>query len=178
MKTKLFWLLTCVAISVSVATVTTTAQGPLPTALQGTFLDFTPAANAPAGPYIITGTWSTKTDGSSGKADFSALLTMTRSDYWVLSTGSDPNNVALRGMHTHHVLLKDGAVTSIANGFRITGNAVFTGNGDANAASPLPITVDITGGNAVRFSNVSLTVGGGVSAHFGNQSIEGGVSPE
>ena len=128
------------------------------------------------GSWHVNGDWSLSMKGDSGKADFFASLIMLRSDLWVFMTGADPGNPALRTPHTHHVGLLDGTVTAIANGWRISGNAVITGNGNVGGLSPSPIVVEITGGNTVAAANVKVTFSLPAAGHFGTQPIEGVVT--
>ena len=138
------------------------AQSSSPFKIVGTVSDYTDAANA-AGPWNITGDWSAELRGRSGRVDFIVSLAMVRS-----TTGASS--------HTHHIALLDATVTRIANGYRISGEAVITTSGGLAAFSGSPLTVDITGGNAVEFSNVRLTFGGAAVGHFGDQPIEGVVT--
>jgi hypothetical protein len=126
-----------------------------------------------AGSWHINGEWSLQVKGNSGKAEFFASLIMMRSDLWVITTGADPAN---RMPHTHHVGLADGVVTPLPNGWRISGNAVITGNGNAAGFSPSPIVVEITGGNTVAAANIKLTFEGAAAGHFGTQPLDGVVT--
>jgi hypothetical protein len=128
------------------------------------------------GAWHVNGEWSLDMKGDSDKADFIASLIMVRSDLWVLSTGVDPGDPALRTPHTHHVALLDGTVTPLVNGWRIAGDAIVTGNGNVAGFSPAPIVVEITGGNALPSSNLRLTFTGAASGHFGTQPLEGVVA--
>jgi len=132
------------------------------------------------GAWQINGEWSMQVKGDNTTADFVASLAMVRSDLWVLSTGADPADSALRTPHTHHVILLDGAVTPLANGWRISGDAVVTGNGNVAGFSPAPIVVEVTGGTAVSLANVKLTFSGAATGHFGSQPLDGvaGIAPK
>src|SRR5690348_9975893 len=72
-----------------------------------------------AGSWELHGEWSLKTKGN-GTGDFSAVLTMERSDYWAMTSGGDPN---ARSQHTHHITLTDATVTPITGGFEVSGSA-------------------------------------------------------
>jgi hypothetical protein len=148
------------------------AQQAMPKNLAGDFDDTTPS---PAGSWRMGGGWTLQVKGESGKADFTAALTMFRSDYWVISTAADATNPATRGGHTHHVGLEDGLVSEITDGFRVSGMARVTGNGNLAFGGPVLIQVDITGGNSVSTSNIKLTFGGAGAGHFGPQAINGVV---
>jgi hypothetical protein len=131
-----------------------------------------------AGSWELHGVWTLQVKGESGKADFTAALTMERSDYFFLAPpGADPSSLAVRNAHTHHVALTGGLVTFIANGFRVTGPATLTGNG---ATPPFgtnsTLQVDVTGGNLVMYSNIALTFGGDAAKHFGSEPLAGVVS--
>ena len=138
------------------------AQSSSPFKIEGTLNDYTDAANA-AGPWHITAEWSAELRGRSGRVDFMASLTMVRSASGAAS-------------HTHHIALINATVTPLANGYRISGDAVITSNGAVAAFSGSPLDVEITGGSALPLSNVRLTFGGAAVAHYGDQPIEGVVS--
>jgi hypothetical protein len=168
MKNKALWLLAQMAV-VALALSAGSAQNLSPSKLSGTIDDYTPTTT---GPWEIHGTWSLKVKGDSGTADFTAALDMEHSDIAVLAG-------AARNAHTHHIVLVDGAVTPLPNGggIRITGPATITGNG--NFPPPFgpnsTVQIDITGGNAVQFSNIRLTLTGDAATHFGSQAINGVV---
>lgn len=115
------------------------------------------------GPWQIVGEWSLTLNPVNGTVDLLATLSMVRSE--------NPT----RSPHTHHVTMPGGQVTPIANGFRISGTAVITANGSLAAFSGSPVSVDITGGSAVGFSNVRVTFGGAAAAHFGENPVRGVV---
>lgn len=127
-----------------------------------------------SGPWKIAGEWSVHLEGNSGKADFNATLNMLRSDYWLIQT-STPNNPAGINYHTHHVTVEDADVTTIANGIQLTGMATITANGSVAPVSPSPVTITITGGDALDFSNISITFGGKAASHFGSDPLTGMV---
>jgi hypothetical protein len=149
------------AVLLIIAGVTSTqalAQEPVQPRIAGTIGDYVwVETGAGAGAWQVTGEWYAQLTGNSGKAEFVASLLGVRSDLWVLQTGADPQNPALRSPHTHHVGLLNADVTVIPNGIRLTGPAIITTNGGTAAFSGSPIQVDITGGNVVRFSTVKLT---------------------
>ena len=62
-----------------------------PTQFVGLINDYGPNSVTPTGPWEVRGAWLLTLKGDSGTADFSAELTMERSDYWVLNkrTNSD-----------------------------------------------------------------------------------------
>lgn len=176
MKNKAFnWLARTgiLVLLVSLGTLAAHAQG---ATLAGVFNDYTPAGSS--GPWELRGQWSLKINGESGNADFSAVLTMERSDLGVTLTGGDPNNPASRHAHTHHIIVSDATVTPLANGFRVSGPATITGNGNFPAPDFGPNTtvqIDVTGGNTVSPSNIKLTFIGDAATHFGTQPVNGVV---
>ncbi|HEV7217635.1 MAG: hypothetical protein ACHP8A_04570 [Terriglobales bacterium] len=132
------------------------------------------------GPYEVRGPWSLTLERNSTKADFSAALNMEFSDGWVLThnTAAPANfDPTTRGAHTHHITLVDGEVTQIANGFQVTGPAVFTLNGGSApvTVSPSQVVIQITGGSEVEFSNITLTFQSPGSNHFGTDPLPGVV---
>ncbi len=155
--------------------------------LRGVINDFTPASVvSPGGPWEVRGPWSLAVRGKHGeaecKADFSAALTMERSDLGVVQNGGgDLNNPMGRMSHTHHITLTDGEVTIIPGGIEVTGPATVTANGafPPPFGSELPtLTIDITGGtgeNSVPYSNITLVFGTPASHHFGAQPLHGVV---
>jgi hypothetical protein len=162
MKTSILWRVA----SLVTITLALSSQGRAQSVeerLAGAINDYTAALDA-GGPWHVTGEWSVSRKGESGKADFSAALGMVRAD-----------NPA-RAAHTHHVAVSDGEVTPLANGFRISGTATITSNGNLAGFSGSPVDIDVTGGNTLPFSNVTVTFGGGAVAHFGDQPLHGVVT--
>jgi hypothetical protein len=163
------------------------AQTPEHMKFRGVINDFTPASTvAPGGPWEVRGPWSLVMKGRYGradcKADFSAALTMERSDLGVIkSGGGDLDNATGRMQHTHHITLADGEVTVIPGGIQVTGSAVITANGifPPPFGSDYPtLTIEITGGtgeNSVAFSNVTLLFGKPAAGHFGTAPLHGVV---
>ena len=131
----------------------------------GTVNDYTLNVDG-GGAWHISGEWTMSVNGDSGKGTFTVGLTMARAA------------VEPRSFHTHHITLENGAVTALPNGYRITGTAALTGNGSFAGFNGSPLTVEITGGNAVPFSNLAITFGGGAANHFGSATIKGVVTEE
>jgi len=135
---------------------------------------------ANAGAWELHGVWTLTLKGRSNKADFSAALSMEHGDYWFLSMPNppaDPNSVMARNPHTHHISITDGLVTVITNGFRVSGPAVLTGNGATPGfGTSSTMNVDITGGNLVPESNITVTFFGDAVKHFGSEPYAGVVS--
>jgi hypothetical protein len=144
--------------------------------LSGTFDDYVwVTMGGGAGPWHVTGGWTAKRLGNSDKVEFIASLHGVRSDLWVLQTGTDPANPALRSAHTHHIGLLDASVTTLPNGIRLAGTAIITVNGAVAPYSGSPVEVDITGGGLLPLSNIKLTFLGAAIEHFGPQPYEGVV---
>ena len=138
------------------------AQAPPVAHATGLINDYTPSLDA-SGPWHVAGGWSLSVNAASGKVDFVASLAMVRSDN------------ATRSPHTHHVHVSEAVVTTLANGYRISGTATFASNGNLAGFSGSPIDIEVTGGNAVALSNLTITFGGGAVTHFGPQ-LRGVVS--
>ena len=139
------------------------AQTPTPPALSGIIDDFTPVLDA-NGPWQVSGQWSLTLVGNSGRGDFSVGLNMARAE-----------NLN-RMVHTHHVTLSNAEVTALENGFQISGPATITSNGNLAGFAGSTVTVKVTGGNAVSFSNVTLTFEDAAVGHFGDQPLHGVVT--
>jgi hypothetical protein len=151
------------------------AQHSLPSHLGGTIGDYVWVEAVPGlGAWFVSGEWSLHGQGAGGKADFTASLLGVRSDLWVLQNSIDPATGS-RMPHTHHVELVNAEVTSIPNGFKVSGTATITANGNVAPYSPAPVEVEITGGNHLRFSNMKLTFFGIAIEHFGSQAYDGVV---
>jgi hypothetical protein len=104
---------------------------------------------------------------------------MERSDLGVMNSGGgDLNNPADRNAHTHNITLVNGTVTFPSEGvIEITKGVVTI---TANGATPpfgtvSTLTIDITGGSIVTFSNLKVTFGGDAETHFGPNPINGVV---
>ena len=158
--------------------------------LRGVMNDYTPASPPISGPWEVRGSWWLTVKGRSGHADFSAALTMERSDLGAVqnavpsSTTPPPSpldNPKNRSAHTHHITLVDGEVTETATGFQVTGPATITKDGawPPPFGPTLPIlTIEITGGtgeNSVRFSNITVLFGSPADKHFGLAPLLGVV---
>jgi hypothetical protein len=157
---------------------TLSAQNPPQMRIAGTLNDLVwVEAGAGAGAWQVSGTWSARLLGNSGKVEFVAAILGVRSDLWVLQEGVDPAT-ALRSPHTHHIGLLDGTVTTIPGGIRLTGNAIITTNGNTAPFSNSPIVVEITGGNTLPYSNMRLMFQGASTEHFGSQPYDGVVTLE
>jgi hypothetical protein len=174
MDSKAFsWAVRIIGVLVLAASNGALAQAPKPVHFSGVINDYSPSNVKPTGPWEIRGPWNLTLKGESGKADFSAALTMELSDY-----SQNPSNVdspGARGQHTHHITMEGGIVMQIpGGGFEVSGPVDVTKDGSPVLA-PSILKVDITGGMSVEFSNVTLTFMGPAMAHFGSQAIHGVV---
>jgi hypothetical protein len=164
-----------VLLALALVGVQASAQNSVPAHLDGTIGDYVWVEAGPGfGAWFVSGEWSLHIPGASGKADFRASLLGVRSDLWVLQNSSTPAT-APRSPHTHHVGILNGEVTSIPNGFKVSGTAIITANGSVAPYSNAPVEVEITGGNLVPFSNMKLTFLGIAIDHFGSQPYDGVV---
>jgi hypothetical protein len=144
-----------------------------PRKLEGVINDFSPRSTNPTGPYLVNGTWSLELRPD-GKADFTALLTMVRSDLWFIEIGGDPESQADRNFHTHHVLVTDGQISIVGSTIVVDGVAIVTSNGNQVFLGST-VQIEISGGNAVAPSNIKLIFGAPASSHFTSQPYEGVV---
>jgi hypothetical protein len=189
MKSKVFdWMVGLIAVLVLAAAAVAQAQPPRHMTFAGTLNDHTVASGI-GGPWEVRGHWTLKLKGDSGKADFSAALTMERSDQGVASQPPESNgssnfdDPAKRNAHTHHITLTDGVVSEIPNGFRVTSPnpTIVTGNGmyPPPFGAPSYLQIDITGVTGapgdVAFSNIAVTFSGAATKHFGTTAINGVV---
>ncbi len=165
MRQMIVWRLLCVAVVTLALGGHGFAQGHRDLRFSGVVNDYTANFDG-VGAWHITGEWTLQVKGNSGKGTFTAGLTMSRA------------SVEPRSFHTHHITLADGAVTLLANGYRISGNAAMAGNGAFAGFTGAPITVDVTGGNAVPYSNLAITFGGGAAGHFGTGTVKGVVTED
>jgi hypothetical protein len=141
--------------------------------LEGVINDFSPRSTVPTGPYLVNGPWSLQLHPN-GKANFTASLTMVRSDLWFIETGGDPESQADRNFHTHHVLVTDGQVSTVGSAIVVDGTAIVTSNG--NQVFPgSTAQIEVSGGTAVAPSNIKVTFGAPASGHFTSQPYEGVV---
>jgi hypothetical protein len=200
MRNKSFYCAAWAVVVVFALGISAFAQNREAVQFRGIINDFTPAHTVkPSGPWELHGVWRLDLNRRSGTADFSAALTMENSDYWLLTNSdppADPDSPASRTPHTHHVALKDAQVTwdpsavssgcptasykpPTTTGFMVTGMASITGNGGYPPFAPegqlSQLTVCVTGGTQVEFSNVTLVFGAPASGHFGSQPINGAV---
>jgi hypothetical protein len=186
------WAIQVLALLVLAVATTTLAQDPMPEHFSGIINDYTPLSPtaSPTGPWEMRGRWSLHLKGNSGKADFSAIMAMELSDYWVLNSNSDPTNPSIRSAHTHHITMTDATVsfdTSTCPADSPADTARFVVNGTANfitangnpgpfeAKGPSMLQICISGGSNVQYSNMTLVFTGPATGHFGSQPIHGVV---
>ncbi|MFZ0880713.1 MAG: hypothetical protein WCA98_19545 [Candidatus Acidiferrales bacterium] len=190
MKTKTSrWTVRGVAILALAVAIGALAEPPAPKHFGGVINDYTPISGGTTA-WEVRGPWNLNLNTESNTADFSAALTMELS---VL--GQSPANVSAASLtqHTHHITMKDAAVsfetveTSDCPTFKpptsgsvlvVTGDASITANG--NVITPFdpsggtsPLTVCVSGGPNVAYANVTLQFGTPASTHFGSQAIHG-----
>jgi hypothetical protein len=148
-----------------------------PTYFSGVINDYSPASVMPAGPWEVRGPWSLKVKKDCDKADFSAALTMELSDYTRTPSNVDSTSgTTSRMQHTHHITIEDGMVTQISTGgFQVTGPVTITKDGSPAPLAASTLTVEITGGTTVEFSNITLQFDGGATVHFGSGMLHGVV---
>lgn len=178
-RKSITWALRIIGVVALAVSLGALAQSPSPTHLSGLINDYTPEMvnGEVVGPWEIRGEWSLDMTGTSGQANFSAAVTMERSDEGVMQNDGDFNTPAGRHEHTHHIMLVGGVVTPLKNGFEVTGTATVAGNGNnpPDFAPMSPVTIDITGGTLVKFSNFQLTFGDPADTHFGKNPLHGVV---
>jgi len=159
----------------------------LPARFAGLISDYSPAP-AGSGPWELRGKWWLDLHQESSTADFSAAVTMETSDGGIPLGVVDPENQATRTPHTHHIHMT-GVVTQgsaalsacpkfkvpTTTGFVVTGTADVSGNGGTTTLGGSKLTICVLGGNAVEFSNITLTFGTPASGHFGGLPINGVV---
>ena len=190
MKNKAFpWAVRIIAVVILALGTGAFAQTSKLEHLSGIINDYTPATGV-SGPWEMHGAWSLKLKGESGKADFSAVMTMEHPDYWIVLNPANVDNPGARSPHTHHITMTDALVsydTSVcpannpptsSSGLVLTGQVSITGNGSPapfEAKGPSTLQVCIAGGTEVQFSNVTLILTGPATGHFGTQAIHGVV---
>ena len=180
MKNKAFgWAVLTIAVLILAASVGALAQTSSLTTFSGDINAYSPQATsstgAVTGPYEIRGPWSMTLKGAS-TANFSTDLNMEESDGWCMTQNGSNFDPAARNAHTHHITLVNAAVTTITNGFQITGTATIMANGAISTTlSPSVLTVQVTGGTDRKYSNITLTFQAPASTHFGTEPVAGVV---
>jgi hypothetical protein len=167
---------------------------PNPSDFRGLINDYTPATVA-GGPYEMHGKWHLELNEYRGTANFTAEMTMQTSQYASSAGQADPSAL---GSHTHHFSMTHATISydpkacpsAVApaplttTGFVVTGLVHITGNGQpapfemtpgTTQLTPSPLTICVTGGGSVEFSNITLVIGAPAAKHFGTQAIHGVV---
>ena len=175
MKGRNLWSVAKIGLLVTAMSVGALAQSPRCEKLSGVINAYSPQTST-TGPYEVRGPWSMTVRRDSGKADFSAALNMELSDGWAITMNNgnfDPNG---RGAHTHHVTMIGAQITPLpGGGFQLYGSATVTLNGNTAPISPTPLSIMVTGGSIVEYSNIALTFGVPGSNHFGDEPLPGVV---
>lgn len=175
MKSKgLSWAVCVIAVlALAAVTIGALADPRTPTHFSGVINDYTPVVGS-VGPWEVRGPWTLTLDGDSGKADFSAAVTMELSDF---SLSGSNISASARMQHTHHIAVDGGTATAITGGFEVTGPLMLTKDGGPAPASlqGSTLVIDVTGGTLVEFSNITLKFENGAANHFGSQPIHGVV---
>jgi hypothetical protein len=177
MKSKTFGRARNTVVLMLAAVTGVLAQAPLPTQFSGVINDYTPSTSSPTGPWEMRGPWNLTLNGAASTADFTVSLTMELSDYTRNASNIDATTGATSRMqHTHHIEMTGGAVTQIpTGGFAVNGPASITKDGSPAPFAASTLTVTITGGTSVGFSNITMQFAGGAPVHFGSQLIHGVV---
>jgi hypothetical protein len=169
------------------------AQDPAPLKFSGLLNDYSPST-VTNGPWEMHGQWTISINPRTGKADFSADMTM--SGYGKTAQNAPDPTQGGQMAHTHHIQLTNASITwntsgcptyspGTFGGFQLNDTvSLLTGNG-SNAVfetSPPSSTLQVCvsggeGNDSVPFSNITLTWGSGSPAikHFGSQPIHGVV---
>jgi hypothetical protein len=180
MKSSTFWRTACITIAPMLAMVTgALAQAPMPTEFSGLIHDYSPSTTVtPMGPWEMRGQWTLTLNADPSKADFSAALTMELSDYTRNSSNVDSTSgTTSRMQHTHHITITGGTITPITTGgFQLNGPASITKDGSPAPLAASTLTVAITGGTNVEYSDITLQFAGGAIVHFGSQLIHGVIA--
>lgn len=197
MKGKFFSVGTMLVTAFALC-VAASAQVPGQLKLRGEINDYTPSTTG--GPWEMHGEWSLhvlrQVDGGPQIANFSAEVDMERSDQGVMLNGDDFTMPADRHAHTHHITMRGQVTKNLLDknnnviGFEVTGVATITGNGGAppDFDPYANVTIDVTGGSLVKYSNLKLTFGASPSNppahnasavdHFGSFPLNGVVKRE
>jgi len=187
MKRKTFlWVVSVVLVLGMAAATAILAQEPRPDHLSGVINDFAPIAGGTTA-WELHGPWSLTLNKETGKAHFTASLTMGLS---VL--GQSPTNVEAVNLaqHTHNITM-DGTVTynptdcpaaakatpPYVARIEINGTASVFANGNVAPFGQFSqLQVCVAGGinePNVPFSNITLVFADPAATHFGAQAIHG-----
>ena len=188
MKRKTLLWAVHVASVLALATATVMlAQDPKPRHLSGIINDYTPITGGTTA-WELHGPWSLMLNEETGKASFTASLTMELSVLGQNSTNVQTVNLA---QHTHYITMKDATVTynptdcpvaalttpPYVARIEINGPASVFANGSvAPFGQYSQLQVCIAGGEDapnVPFSNITLVFQNPAAKHFGSQPIHG-----
>lgn len=189
-----WWKLSALILLGCVAGSAALAQRPGPDHFTGVINDY-PVSLSSSGVTVweLRGPWSLDLHGDSGRADFSAALTMEYSDIYLGSVAAATSDS--RHQHTHTITMKD-ATTMESTGdcpsgitpyptytwlFEVTGMADVTGNGGSPFGGPVPLQVCIGGCPDLHditmvFKNLPDDAPSPATSHFGIQPIHGVIS--
>ncbi len=118
MKSKsLLWATGIVGLLVVAGVTCVVAGTRAPNHFAGVINDYTAVAGG-TGPWEVRGPWTLDVDERTGKAEFSAAVTMELTDFALSGANIGTSG---RTQHTHHLTVVGGTVTSITNGFEVTG---------------------------------------------------------
>ncbi len=181
MRRKLTWFV-LVGATIVVAALATSihASAQSPTQFRhfsGLINDHSPETTVtPTGPWEMHGTWQLTVQGSSGPANFSAQLTMELGDYSIVCCGIDPDSPSQRMPHTHTISLVGGQYTPLSGGgFDVTGGKLVINKNGSPVLPNSTLTIEVTGGTSVKYTNVQLIFTGDAAGHFGMQPVNGVV---
>lgn len=190
MRSKGLWALCVVAVLALAAGIGALAHDGTPAHFSGVINDYTPISGGTT-VWEVRGPWSLTLDEDTGKANFSASLTMELSPFGQSST--NVAGVAL-SQHTHDIKLKGATLTfnptdcpahavgtpPYAALIEARGSATVSANGGPfppppSTPEPSELQICIEGGTDNTYSNVTLVFGAPASSHFGPQAIHGVV---
>jgi hypothetical protein len=138
-------------------------EEPVPSTFRGLINDYTPSSVS-GGPYEMHGKWHLELNEFRGTANFTAEMSMETAQFASQSGQADPS--------------------ALTTGFVVTGLVHITGNGQpapfevtpgTTQLTPSPLTICVTGGAHVEFSNITLVLGAPAAKHFGTQAVHGVV---
>jgi hypothetical protein len=121
-----------------------------------------------------SGEWALLLRRGNDRGDFSLALHGVPRD--------SPPLYPVSAAHTHHVSIAEGVVTVTkdpTNGkltLTLTGPATITSQGNLMGASGSVVTVTVTGGTALPYSNVAVTFSQAAVVHFGSLPYHGVVT--
>jgi hypothetical protein len=188
MKRKtLLWTVRVASVAALATATVMLAQDPKPRHLTGVINDYTPISGGTTA-WEVSGPWSLRINDETGKASFSASITMGLSVLGQTSANVGTTNLA---QHTHNITMKDATVTydptdcppnalttpAYVARIKIDGTASVFANGSvAPFGQYSQLQVCIAGGKDtpyVPFSNITLVFADPAATHFGPLPIHG-----